>query len=97
MTRCGPRGVLDCRATDGDDPTEDARYGRVVKQPIADTGPLTRKRMETVGVDLLEWGDEQPGAPSRLCHRSGPGRHGDPRPPDCSDACLRGRARHGRS
>jgi arylsulfatase len=44
----GPRGVLKCKATDRDDPTEDPRFGRVGKQTIDDTGPLTRKRMETV-------------------------------------------------
>src|SRR6188508_626641 len=44
----GPRGVLKCKATDRDDPTEDRRFGRVGKQTIDDTGPLTRKRMETV-------------------------------------------------
>jgi arylsulfatase len=43
----GPRGVLHCWATDSDDPTEDARWGRVGKQRIEDTGPLTKKRMET--------------------------------------------------
>jgi arylsulfatase A-like enzyme len=32
----------------GDDPAEDERYGRVGKQRIEDTGPLTRKRMETI-------------------------------------------------
>jgi arylsulfatase A-like enzyme len=48
-----PRGVLDCRATDVDDPTEDERFGRVGKQTITDTGPLTRKRMETIEDDLL--------------------------------------------
>jgi arylsulfatase len=45
--RFRPRGVLHCRATDKDDPTEDPRWGRVGKQKIEDTGPLTRKRMET--------------------------------------------------
>jgi arylsulfatase A-like enzyme len=49
----GPRGVLDCKATDVDDPTEDPRFGRVGKQTIEDTGPLSRKRMETVEEDLL--------------------------------------------
>ena len=44
----GPRGVLRCRATDQDDPTVDPRFGRVGKQTIEDTGPLTRKRMETI-------------------------------------------------
>jgi arylsulfatase len=48
-----PRGVLDCKATDIDDPSEDARFGRVGKQTIADTGALTRKRMETIEDDLL--------------------------------------------
>ena len=44
----GPRGVLKCRATDVDDPTVDPRFGRVGKQTIEDTGPLTKKRMETI-------------------------------------------------
>jgi arylsulfatase A-like enzyme len=44
----GPRGVLRCKATDVDDPTEQPRFGRVGKQTIEDTGPLTRKRMETI-------------------------------------------------
>jgi arylsulfatase len=48
-----PRGVLDCKATDVDDPTEDPRFGCVGKQTIQDTGPLTRKRMETIEDDLL--------------------------------------------
>jgi arylsulfatase A-like enzyme len=45
--RFGPRGVLRCRATTKDDPKEHSRWGRVGKQRIQDTGPLTRKRMET--------------------------------------------------
>jgi len=44
----GPRGVLHCFATDKDDPTEDPRFGRVGKQKCEDTGPLTKKRMETI-------------------------------------------------
>ncbi|MFT3731540.1 MAG: arylsulfatase [Hyphomicrobium sp.] len=44
----GPRGVLKCKATDADDPTDHPRWGRVGKQTIEDTGPLTRKRMETI-------------------------------------------------
>jgi arylsulfatase len=43
----GPRGVMRSFATDKDDPTEEPRWGRVGKQKIEDTGPLTRKRMET--------------------------------------------------
>src|SRR5271163_4697594 len=49
----GPRGLLDRKATDVDDPTEDPRFGRVGKQTIKDTGPITRKRMETIEDDLL--------------------------------------------
>ncbi len=44
----GPRGVLRCKATDIDDATVQPRFGRVGKQTIVDTGPLTRKRMETI-------------------------------------------------
>jgi arylsulfatase len=44
----GPRGVLRSKASDRDDPTEQPRWGRVGKQTIEDTGPLTRKRMETI-------------------------------------------------
>ncbi|MBN1466582.1 sulfatase-like hydrolase/transferase, partial [candidate division KSB1 bacterium] len=44
----GPRGVLRCTATNRDDPTVDPRFGKVGKQTIEDTGPLTRKRMETI-------------------------------------------------
>ena len=49
----GPRGLLDCKATNEDDPTEDPRFGRVGKQTIKDTGPINRKRMETVEEELL--------------------------------------------
>jgi arylsulfatase A-like enzyme len=44
----GPRGVLRCKASDRDDPTVDPRFGKIGKQTIEDTGPLTRKRMETI-------------------------------------------------
>ena len=47
----GPRGVLDCKATDADDATVDPRFGKVGKQTIKDTGPLTKKRMETIDDD----------------------------------------------
>jgi arylsulfatase A-like enzyme len=45
--RFGPRGVMHCWATETDDATEEPRWGRVGKQKIEDTGPLTKKRMET--------------------------------------------------
>ncbi len=48
----GPRGVMDCLATNVDDATVDPRFGRVGKQKIKDTGPLTRKRMETIDDDV---------------------------------------------
>ena len=47
----GPRGVLDCKA--------DGKGGQIIK----DTGPLTKKRMETVDEEItdraLEWTEEQ--------------------------------------
>jgi len=44
----GPRGVLRCKASDKDDPTDQPRFGKVGKQTIEDTGALTKKRMETI-------------------------------------------------
>ena len=49
-----PRGVMHSWATDEDDPTEDPRWGRVGKQKIEDTGPLTRKRMETCDYEFVD-------------------------------------------
>jgi arylsulfatase len=40
--------VIHSWATDKDDATEEPRWGRVGKQRIEDTGPLTKKRMETI-------------------------------------------------
>ncbi|MCL1634795.1 arylsulfatase [Luteimonas sp. SX5] len=50
----GPRGVLHTWATDKDDASEDPKFGRVGKQKIKDTGPLTRKRMETFDGEVVE-------------------------------------------
>jgi arylsulfatase len=50
----GPRGVLHAWATDKDDATTDPKFGRVGKQRIEDTGPLTRKRMETIDKEVLD-------------------------------------------
>jgi arylsulfatase len=59
----GPRGVLHCLATDKDDASTDPRWGRVGKQSIKDTGPLTKKRMETVDEEItsqaLGWMEKQ--------------------------------------
>ncbi|MCV9927947.1 arylsulfatase [Flavobacterium sp. LS1R49] len=48
LEKFGPRGVMKCTATNTDDATVDPRFGKVGKQRIEDTGPLTKKRMETV-------------------------------------------------
>jgi arylsulfatase len=48
----GPRGVLDCKASSTDDATVDPRFGKVGKQVCKDTGPLTKKRMETIDDDI---------------------------------------------
>src|SRR5271155_1586138 len=52
--RFGPRGVLECKATDTDDATVDPRFGRLGKQTVHDTGPLTKKRMETIDDDIAD-------------------------------------------
>ena len=49
----GPRGVLHSWATEEDDPTEQPRWGRVGKQRIEDTGPLTRERMQTCDTEFI--------------------------------------------
>jgi arylsulfatase A-like enzyme len=63
LARFGPRGVLHCFATDKDDSTVDPRWGRVGKQTIEDTGPLTKKRMETIDEEItagaLGWMEKQ--------------------------------------
>src|SRR5271156_5932894 len=53
LAKYGPRGVLDCKATDTDDATVDPRFGKVGKQTIKDTGPLTQKRMETADEEFM--------------------------------------------
>jgi len=50
--RFGPRGVMDCKASDKDDPTVDPRFGKVGKQVCTDTGPLTKQRMVTIDDDI---------------------------------------------
>jgi arylsulfatase len=59
----GPRGVLDCVATNEDNPNEEPRWGRIGKQKIKDTGPLTKKRMETIDEEItaraIQWMEQQ--------------------------------------
>jgi arylsulfatase len=50
----GPRGVLHSWATDKDDATVDPQFGKVGKQRIDNTGPLSTKRMETVDEEFLD-------------------------------------------
>src|SRR5271166_314792 len=50
----GPRGVMDCKVSDRDDPTIDPRFGKVGKQVCKDTGPLTKARMETIDDDVAD-------------------------------------------
>lgn len=50
----GPRGVIHSWATDNDDATTDPRFGRIGKQRLEDTGPLTRKRMESVDQEFMD-------------------------------------------
>ena len=50
----GPRGVLKCVATATDTPGDDPRFGPWGKQKCEDTGPLTKKRMETVDEEFLK-------------------------------------------
>jgi arylsulfatase len=49
-----PRGVIHSWASDEDDPTEQGRFGPIGKQQIEDTGPLTKKRMETIDDETTE-------------------------------------------
>src|SRR6202051_1676087 len=51
--RFGPRGVMKCIATDTDTPGDDQRFGPWGKQKCEDTGPLTKKRMETADEEFL--------------------------------------------
>jgi arylsulfatase len=48
-----PRGVIHSWATEEDTGEVDERYGPVGKQRIEDTGPLTKKRMETIDDETI--------------------------------------------
>ena len=52
LAKFGPRGVMDCKASEIDDTTVDPRFGKVGKQVIKDTGPLTKERMVTIDDDI---------------------------------------------
>jgi arylsulfatase len=48
----GPRGVMDCKASDKNDKTKQPRWGMVGKQVCKDTGPLNIARMKTVEKEI---------------------------------------------
>src|SRR5215472_11372670 len=50
----GPRGVMDCKASDKDDTTVDPRFGKVGRQVCKDTGPLTKARMVNIDDDIAD-------------------------------------------
>jgi arylsulfatase len=50
----GPRGVLKCVATTTDTPGDDPRFGPWGKQRCEDTGPLTKRRQETIDEEFLK-------------------------------------------
>ena len=51
--RLGPRGVLDCKASNKFDKSVDPRFGVMGKQVCKDTGALTKKRMETADEEFI--------------------------------------------
>ena len=59
----GPRGVMHTWATDTDDATVDPVFGKVGKQKIENTGPLTIERMKTIDDEFTDaataWIDKQ--------------------------------------
>ena len=90
--------MLKCKATDKDDPTVDPRFGKIGKQTIEDTGPLTKKRMETVddetsaaAIDFMKRETSRRQALLLLVERD-PHASAHPRPAE-----HRGRYKHGDS
>jgi len=64
LNRFGPRGVLKCKAIPTENPAPpDPRFGAWGKQIVEDTGPLTKKRMETIDEEItagaLDWMEKQ--------------------------------------
>jgi len=49
----GPRGVLDCRATETESDVVDERFGPMGRQECTDTGPLTQERMKTADEEFV--------------------------------------------
>ncbi len=53
VNQYGTRGVLHCYSSNDNDGTIDPRFGVMGKQKCKDSGPLTRKRMETVDDEFI--------------------------------------------
>jgi arylsulfatase A-like enzyme len=53
VAKYGPRNMVQCEASETDDPTVMPRWGKVGKQRLTDAGPLPPKRMETVDDEIL--------------------------------------------
>jgi arylsulfatase A-like enzyme len=54
LEKFGPRGVIHSWATQEEDSAVDPKFGPVGKQKIEDTGPLTKKRMETIDDEVSD-------------------------------------------
>src|ERR1700716_2228148 len=54
LATVGPRNMVHSWATNVDDPSVQARWGKIGKQRIEDAGPLYPKRMETVDDEILQ-------------------------------------------
>lgn len=50
----GTRGVLHCYSSTSEDANDDPRFGVMGKQKCKDSGPLTRKCMETVDDEFMQ-------------------------------------------
>ena len=90
----GPRGVFHCYATDAASTLpDDARFGKWGKQRCEDTGPLTKKRMETVDEEVLA--AHASSSSTRSTRRASPGSSGST-PPACTSSPTSSRSRRAR-
>ena len=64
-----PRGVIHSWVTDTDTDEVDPRYGPVGKQRVEDTGPLNRKRMETIDDETRQRASTSSAVNTPLAHR----------------------------
>ncbi len=81
----GPRGVIHSWATEEDDPTEHPRWGRVGKQRIEDTGPLTKNAWKRATPSSWARPRTSSSAPTTTTSPSSSGST----PPGCTSASTR--------